>query len=282
MGRSLRESGIKREELRRPGKKEWYLKWGELSRRDRTHLLHPQQIQPEQPGRPPSTSLPSRSRLQGILERSCRPQGLDKYALSDQAHHAHKDREACNVNFSDTRATLKGLRKYVKEVDAFLHSSFLILVEPQLLLALLVSVDEGPAITEGGALASAVMPTSRPGPSAEDTSSGMPPPTTLSSSPAPTTAFSTTLDRVRSGAIRDKISNPEQWRPGDVAILQNQEAKTVRHIGSLILDAPFQHDYEAGVEVRSFLPTERVEVRDGRSAMTDIGIDEDRYTSSFG
>ena len=35
-----------------------------------------------------------------------------------------------------------------------------------------------------------------------------------------------------------EISDPDRWSPGDVAILQNQEAKKVREIGSLIFDAP--------------------------------------------
>ena len=61
-----------------------------------------------------------------------------------------------------------------------------------------------------------------------------------------------------------RISNPEHWQPGDVAIMQNQEAKTVRYIGSLIFVTPLQSDYEARVEVRSLLPTERVEEREGQ------------------
>ena len=67
--------------------------------------------------------------------------------------------------------------------------------------------------------------------------------------------FSTLERDVRAGAIRIEINNPDQWTPGEVAILRNQEAKRVRDIGSLIFDAPIQHDYEAGVEVRSLLPT---------------------------
>ena len=45
--------------------------------------------------------------------------------------------------------------------------------------------------------------------------------------------------------------------------------KRVRDIGSLIFETPIQHDYEAGVEVRSLLPTERLEEMDGRLAVTD-------------
>ena len=65
------------------------------------------------------------------------------------------------------------------------------------------------------------------------------------------TRFSTVRSEVRSGAIRIDITNPEQWAAGDVAVIRNQEAKKVRDIGSLIFEAPIQHDYEAGVEVRS-------------------------------
>ena len=43
----------------------------------------------------------------------------------------------------------------------------------------------------------------------------------------------------------------------------------MRDIGSLIFETPIQHDYEAGAEVRSLLPTERLEEMDGRLAVTD-------------
>ena len=75
---------------------------------------------------------------------------------------------------------------------------------------------------------------------------------------------------VRSGAIRIDITNPEQWAAGDVAIIRIQEAKKVRDIGSLIFETPIQHDYEAGVEVRSLLPTEQLEEIDGRLAVLDV------------
>ena len=81
---------------------------------------------------------------------------------------------------------------------------------------------------------------------------------------ASTTHFSTVRSEVRSGAIRIDITNPDQWTAGDTAILRNQEAKQVRDIGSLIFETPIQHDYEAGVEVRSLLSTERLEEMDGR------------------
>ena len=55
---------------------------------------------------------------------------------------------------------------------------------------------------------------------------------------------------------------------GDIAVLRNQEAKRVRDIGSLIFETPIQHDYEAGVEVRSLLSTERLEEIDGQLAVT--------------
>ena len=58
---------------------------------------------------------------------------------------------------------------------------------------------------------------------------------------------------------------------------KNQEAKRVRDIGSLIFDTPIQHDYEAGVEVLSLLPTERLEEMDGRLAVTDAETRGVRY-----
>ena len=77
---------------------------------------------------------------------------------------------------------------------------------------------------------------------------------------------------VRSGAIRIDITDPQQWEAGDVAVIRNQEAKKVRDIGSLIFETPIQHDYEAGVEVRSLLPTEQLEEVDGRLAVLDIDL----------
>ena len=82
---------------------------------------------------------------------------------------------------------------------------------------------------------------------------------------------------VRAGAIRIDISDPEQWSVGDTAILRNQKAKQVRDIGSLIFETPIQHDYEAGVEVRSLLSTERLEEMDGRLVVTDKGSHAVRY-----
>ena len=84
------------------------------------------------------------------------------------------------------------------------------------------------------------------------------------------THFSTVRSEVRSGAIRIDITDTEQWSAGDVAIIRNQEAKKVRDIGSLIFETPIQHDYEAGVEVRSLLPTEQLEEIDGRLAVLDV------------
>ena len=75
---------------------------------------------------------------------------------------------------------------------------------------------------------------------------------------------------VLSGAIRVDITNPQQWSAGDVAVVRNQEAKKVRDIGSLIFETPIQHDYEAGVEVRSWLPTEQLEEIDDRLAVLDV------------
>ena len=84
------------------------------------------------------------------------------------------------------------------------------------------------------------------------------------------TRFSTVRSEVRSGAIRIDITNPQQWEAGDVAVIRNQEAKKVRDFGSLIFETPIQHEYEAGVEVRSLLPTEQLEEIDGRLAVLDV------------
>ena len=77
---------------------------------------------------------------------------------------------------------------------------------------------------------------------------------------------------VRSGAIRIDITDPQQWEAGDVAVIRNQEAKKVRDIGSLIFETPIQHDYEAGVEVRSLLSTDQLEEVDGRLAVLDVDL----------
>ena len=94
------------------------------------------------------------------------------------------------------------------------------------------------------------------------------------SSPEPhrsgNTHFSTVRSEVQSGAIRMDITNPEQWSAGDIAVIRNQEAKRVREIGSLIFETPIQHDYEAGVDVRSLLSSEQLEEIDGRLAVTDV------------
>ena len=75
--------------------------------------------------------------------------------------------------------------------------------------------------------------------------------------------FSTMLHRAKTGAIRVEISESDQRRAGDVAILRNQEkARTVRHIGSSVFGCPLRHEYEEGVEVRSLLPTEQLEERE--------------------
>ena len=44
----------------------------------------------------------------------------------------------------------------------------------------------------------------------------------------------------------------------------------MRDIGSLIFETPIQHDYEAGVEVRSLLPTEQLEEISDRLAVLDV------------
>ena len=66
------------------------------------------------------------------------------------------------------------------------------------------------------------------------------------------------------------ITNPEEWKAGDIAVIRNQEAKKVRDIGSLIFETPIQHDYEEGVEVRSLLSSEQLEEIDDRLAVVDV------------
>ena len=105
---------------------------------------------------------------------------------------------------------------------------------------------------------------------------GIPAPPTPNETPQPdaqpvlTTHLSTLRSEVRAGAIRVDISNPEQWSPGDTAILKNKEAGQVRNTGSLIFETPIQDDYEAGVDVRSLLPSERLEEMEVRWAVTDV------------
>ena len=103
-----------------------------------------------------------------------------------------------------------------------------------------------------------------------DTSSSLRENASLSPKRDSPSRFSTVRSEVRSGAIRIDITDPQQWAAGDVVVIRNQEAKKVRDIGSLIFETPIQHDYEAGVEVRSLLPTEQLEETDGRLAVLDI------------
>ena len=62
------------------------------------------------------------------------------------------------------------------------------------------------------------------------------------------------------------------WNNGHQAIatLKSQEAKKVRDIGRPISETPILHDYGAGVEVRSLLPTELAKEIDGKLAVTDV------------
>ena len=73
------------------------------------------------------------------------------------------------------------------------------------------------------------------------------------------TVFSNAMNGVPPGPIRVEISDSDQWRAGDVAILQNQEARTVRCIGNLVFGSPLQQRYSEGTEVRTLLPSERLE-----------------------
>ena len=62
--------------------------------------------------------------------------------------------------------------------------------------------------------------------------------------------FSTTTKGVDAGAIRVEIEDSRRWNVGDVAILQNQEARTFSFIGSLVFEQPLQNDYPASTEVK--------------------------------
>ena len=55
----------------------------------------------------------------------------------------------------------------------------------------------------------------------------------------------------------------------------------MREIGGLIFETPTQHDYEAGIEVRSLLSTAVMEEIDGRLAVTDVDSNG-QSLSSFG
>ena len=62
-----------------------------------------------------------------------------------------------------------------------------------------------------------------------------------------------------------------------MAVLQNQEAKSVRKIGSLIFETTIQRAHGAGVKVRSLLSTEELEEIDGRLAGVDVDSSENRF-----
>ena len=49
-----------------------------------------------------------------------------------------------------------------------------------------------------------------------------------------------------------EIKDSHRWNAGDVAIFQNQEARAVRFIGSLVFGQSLQNDYPAGAEIRTF------------------------------
>ena len=51
----------------------------------------------------------------------------------------------------------------------------------------------------------------------------------------------------------------------------------VQDIGSLIFETPIQHNYEAGVEVGSRLPSELIEEIEGRLAVTDVDSSGNRF-----
>ena len=65
------------------------------------------------------------------------------------------------------------------------------------------------------------------------------------------------------------------------AALKSQEAKKVRDIGSRIFETPVQHDYEAGVEVRSLLSSGLVKEIHGKLAVTDVDSSRNRLVKSW-
>ena len=85
---------------------------------------------------------------------------------------------------------------------------------------------------------------------------------------------STITKGVSSGAIRVEFEDSRRGKAGDVAILRNQEARTVRFIG------PYQNDHPAGTEVRTLLRSERIEEREGSRVVTDVDS-EGRWYVSF-
>ena len=51
---------------------------------------------------------------------------------------------------------------------------------------------------------------------------------------------------------------------------QESGSKNGSRYRKFVFETPIQHDYEAGVEVRSLLPTEQLEEIDGRLAVMDL------------
>ena len=166
---------------------------------------------------------------------------------------------------------MKGLRSFASHVEAFVHQR----CSPQECGAPTLEA----TLSQGGEEASGSDRTMSTDRAAATSSSSTGPPAYLQipelpgtappEVPTSTTHFSNIQSDVRAGAIRIEISDTEQWSPGDVAILKNQEAKRVRDVGSLIFETPIQHDYEADVEVRSLLSAELVEEINGRFVVTD-------------
>ena len=155
---------------------------------------------------------------------------------SDTQQSALTDKAFVDGNLKEACKDLKNLQKYLKQVDAILKARF--------------SASEGA--------------------SAHASESGQ---STLSDSSKHRTVFNTTLNKAKPGAARVEISESDQWKPGDVPLLQNQEARTVRPVGSLVLDCPLQNGFDEGVEVRTLLPTEHLEEIEGCTAVTDVGAD---------
>ena len=80
--------------------------------------------------------------------------------------------------------------------------------------------------------------------------------------------FSTTTNNVQPRVIRVEISYVTGWKPGEITIIQNQEARCVKRIRGLIFELPLQKCYSFGTEVGTLLPDGRIDMRNGQRVIT--------------
>ena len=122
---------------------------------------------------------------------------------------------------------MKNLRKCLKEVDSFLQTKF---KNPQA-ISLQTSRSESASNRQPWLLRLCCRQLGSAGKRSGTVplrEGGRPPTQSYA------TVFSAATTGVRPGAIRVEMSDSDQRRVGDVAILRNQEARTVRHIASLV------------------------------------------------